>query len=78
MDISEFIRTVEERDDDWLGGYEYQNGSNFDIDFISRHQILSYSYLAVLGAAMLLGNLGNILVSQIIICFIFHSVCSFL
>ncbi|KAL5005491.1 hypothetical protein ScPMuIL_018947 [Solemya velum] len=63
MDLQAIFDIVAKRTDDWLDdGAKYNVNSSLDIDFKTRHPVLSYTYLAILGVLTVIGNLANIMV----------------
>ncbi|KAL5005518.1 hypothetical protein ScPMuIL_018974 [Solemya velum] len=61
MDLQTMFEIVAQRSDNWETGDSNSN-SSLDIDFMTRHPTLSYSYLVVLGIFTVTGNIANLLV----------------
>lgn len=64
MDLEAFLEAVLERSDDWPveEKNDSANISNLDLDFMTRHPMLSYSYISVLVVMIVGGTLGNLVV----------------
>lgn len=64
MDLSAVFEIVATRSDNWVSTDNFTNTSVLNIDYLTRHPVLSYSYIAILVFFTLVGNFGNFVVSS--------------